>query len=105
MSATTEKYSAQKYGFDAYIQAFENVYEYDDVDTCLYDDTYLKEKVQESIDDYEFEDVIPTEQDMADVVLDALDFLQYGDTCDADDLDNIAADRHYRFPHGRKKRW
>lgn len=84
-----------------YIEAFESVYDFDKIDMADYEHEYLLYKIEEHIEDCEFDERIPSEQEMADIVEQALTFIQYGDTSDVDDMIAIYEDYYNRFPDGR----
>ncbi len=87
-----------KLSIETYIDSFKNMYDFDNNDD--FDNPVLKKIIQENIDEYNA-DKKPSAKEMADVVKDALYFIQYGDTTDADDLDKINHDFYDRFPNGR----
>ena len=88
-----------KYTVNDAIEAFCERYNFDDYDKMHFDDERLIEKVNEHIEDYE--GFMPDNDDMAETVLEILDFLEYGDTSDANDLERIREDKFERFPYGR----
>ena len=88
-----------KLNTETYIMAFKDLYDWDEYDN--FEDDRLLERINNSIDDYEFDEIKPTEEEMADVVKQALYDIQYGDTDDIDDLIMINDDYYERFPNGR----
>ncbi len=82
------------------IEKYKDKYGYDHIDEETFEKPSFVAKVKEALDEYE--DDIPSD-DAADIVKDALYFVQYGDTSDADDLAAISEDYCERFPEGSNK--
>ena len=88
-----------KITIDDYIESFKERYEYDSHDD--FSNKTLLDKIKEDISDHENDGITSTSLDRANFVKDTLYEIQYGDTSDAGDLENINEDFTNRFPFGR----
>ena len=86
---------------DDYINAFEQIYNFDSIDIANYEHEHLISVIQDNIDDCKFDNQLPSKQEMADIVKEALSFIEYGDTIDVDEMNIIYNDYKNRFPLGR----
>ena len=83
---------------EEHVAAFKKRYKFDGHDN--FEDAKVLKEIQEHIDICKAENEMPSEDEMANVVKEALYHAQYGNTFDPDDLTNIN-DYIKRFPCGR----
>ena len=93
-----EELMQQPVNEDTYINAFKTICGFDGIDEADLEREEILNAIRADIYDCETDGVIPSEQDMADVVKQALRQYQYGDSSDIDDLSKADEDLCDRFP-------
>ncbi len=101
MAKTVLEITVNELTLEDYLDAFRNTYNYDDIDEADFYSEKMKAIVEEDIEDYKDGGEI-REEDLAEFIKEKLYEIQYGDTCDADDMAAISEDYYGRFPDGRE---